>query len=38
LHFGVGNATQVDWAEITWVDGTKRRIDRPQLNHYSVVP
>ncbi len=37
LHFGVGDVARVDWAEVTWADGTKMRIDQPPLNHYSVV-
>jgi hypothetical protein len=37
LHFGLGLANQVDWAEVVWADGRKERIDQPPINRYNNV-
>jgi hypothetical protein len=37
LHFGLGAATQVDWAEVVWPDGKKERINQPLINRYKNV-
>jgi len=37
LHFGLGQANQVDWAEIVWADGGRERIERPSINRYNDV-
>jgi hypothetical protein len=34
LHFGLGRASQVDFAEVVWPDGNQTRIDRPVVNEY----
>ena len=37
LHFGLGNATQIDSAEIVWPSGSRMRIDHPAINKYHFV-
>lgn len=37
LHFGLGKATRVDRAEITWADGTKQVLEQPAVNEYHSV-
>lgn len=37
-HFGLGRAMSVDYVEITWPDGSVKRIDNPQINTLHSVP
>lgn len=37
LHFGLGHANHVDWAEVVWADGGRDRIERPAINQYNNV-
>lgn len=37
LHFGLGQSVQVDYAEVTWPDGSKTRLDGPEANEYHRV-
>ncbi|MBI1918214.1 MAG: CRTAC1 family protein [Planctomycetes bacterium] len=32
LHFGLGERTKIDWAEIRWPRGRTKRIDNPAIN------
>lgn len=36
-HFGLGETDKVDFLEITWSDGKKKRIDGPAVNKYHTV-
>ena len=40
LHFGLGNRTKVDWAEIRWPRGQREPIDNPEINklHQRTEP
>ena len=37
IHFGLGQSTNVDFAEILSPNGTVKRIESPKLNTYHVV-
>jgi hypothetical protein len=37
LHFGLGQAGQVDRVEILWADGTRTRVDNPKINEYHFI-
>jgi hypothetical protein len=37
LHFGLGDATKVDWAEVIWPDGSRQRLETPEVNHYALL-
>src|SRR5207247_8390748 len=37
VHFGLGEISQVDRAEIRWVDGRVIQLDNPALNRYHRV-
>ncbi|MFO0899072.1 MAG: CRTAC1 family protein [Pirellulales bacterium] len=37
IHFGLGKETEVQSAELTWPDGTKVTLDRPQIDRYHAV-
>lgn len=37
LHFGLGDATKVDWAEVVWPDGSKQRLQSLEISHYTRV-
>jgi hypothetical protein len=37
LHFGLGSATEVEFADIIWADGSRTRIDQPKINEYHLV-
>ncbi len=37
LHFGLGENTTIEKAEITWVDGKSQRIDNPKINTLHTV-
>ena len=37
LHFGLGQSAQVDYAEVTWPDGSKTREESPKVNEYHRV-
>ena len=34
FHFGLGASDQVEWVEIQYADGTKRRIPNPEIDRY----
>lgn len=36
-HFGLGAADSADWLEVTWPDGTVRRIEGPAIDRYHDV-
>ncbi|MCZ6795659.1 MAG: CRTAC1 family protein [Planctomycetota bacterium] len=36
-HFGLGAADSADWLEVTWLDGTVRRIEGPAIDRYHDV-
>ena len=36
-HFGLGTAESVDFIEVTWTDGTRRRINNPAINKYHKI-
>jgi len=36
-HFGLGKQTEVEALEIVWADGTKQRLERPEIDHYHRV-
>ncbi len=36
-HFGIGGNETVDYIEVTWMDGSKRRIDNPEVNRYHLI-
>jgi hypothetical protein len=36
-HFGIGTSDTVDYIEVTWMDGSKRRIDDPAINQYHLI-
>ena len=36
-HFGLGNVDAVERIEIQWTDGSRTRIERPQVDRYHVV-
>ncbi|MBI1916007.1 MAG: CRTAC1 family protein [Planctomycetes bacterium] len=38
LHFGLGERTKVDWAEIRWPRGRTERIDNPAINKLHPRP
>ncbi|HKB42489.1 MAG TPA: CRTAC1 family protein [Gemmataceae bacterium] len=38
LHFGLGERTRVDWAEVRWPSGRRQRIDNPVLNKRHELP
>jgi hypothetical protein len=37
LHFGLGQAAQVERAEVRWPDGSSIVLDRPAVNQYHLV-
>jgi enediyne biosynthesis protein E4 len=37
LHFGLGDATHVDWVEIVWPSGIMQRIDAPEVNKVNKI-
>jgi hypothetical protein len=37
LHFGLGSTAKIDRAEIIWSDGSRSKIDAPQINRYHLV-
>jgi len=37
LHFGLGGSTQVDRAEIVWVNGEKLVVSKPKVNQYHLL-
>jgi hypothetical protein len=37
VHFGLGTCTQVDHAEIVWVNGAKLVLKNPEVNRYHSV-
>ncbi|HTL16355.1 MAG TPA: ASPIC/UnbV domain-containing protein, partial [Patescibacteria group bacterium] len=37
VHFGLGNAQKVDWAEISWPGGQTTRIDAPEINRWNPI-
>ena len=36
-HFGIGDNDQVDYIEVTWINGSKKRIDNPAVNQYHLI-
>jgi hypothetical protein len=38
LHFGLGERTRIDWAEIRWPSGLHQRIHNPKINTLHRVP
>ncbi|MBK1875450.1 CRTAC1 family protein [Pelagicoccus mobilis] len=36
-HFGIGENDTVDYIEVTWMDGSKRRIENPTVNQYHLI-
>ncbi len=36
-HFGLGTAKDIDSIEITWLDGTTRRLEKPAVNQYHSI-
>lgn len=37
LHFGLGQAAQVEHAEVVWPDGSSSLLEHPALNQYHLV-
>jgi hypothetical protein len=37
VHFGIGNITQVEKAEITWPSGTVQIVENPDINRYHEI-
>lgn len=37
-HFGLGEATNVDWLEVQWPDGKRQRIEAPDINQQLELP
>jgi hypothetical protein len=37
LHFGLGNAGQVEDAEVVWPNGTATHLTRPAINQYHLL-
>lgn len=37
VHFGVGNVTQIDKAEIIWPSGITQVIESPEMNRYHTI-
>ncbi|UCE03483.1 MAG: ASPIC/UnbV domain-containing protein [Candidatus Latescibacterota bacterium] len=35
--FGLGRSASVDYLEVTWLDGTVSRLDRPAINQYHAI-
>ena len=36
-HFGLGKIEQIDSIEVTWIDGSKKRIENPDINKVHLV-
>lgn len=36
-HFGIGQTDSVDFIEVTWTDGTTKRIENPEINQYHLI-
>jgi hypothetical protein len=36
-HFGIGENDKVDYIEVTWMNGSKRRIENPTVNQYHLI-
>lgn len=36
-HFGIGSNETVDYIEVTWMDGSKKRIENPAVNQYHLI-
>jgi hypothetical protein len=37
LHFGLGQSSKVDRAEIVWPNGSQTQIEAPAINTYHVL-
>ncbi|MCZ6794802.1 MAG: CRTAC1 family protein, partial [Planctomycetota bacterium] len=37
VHFGLGATGSVEWLEVRWLNGTVRRIERPEVDRYHDV-
>ena len=37
VHFGIGQATTLDWAKIKWVDGAEMELREPSIDQWHVV-
>lgn len=37
-HFGLGEATHVDWIEVRWPDGKRQRLDQPAIKQVHRIP
>jgi hypothetical protein len=36
-HFGIGSLTKVDSIEVTWIDGTRRKLVNPTIDQYHRI-
>ncbi|MEX0332400.1 MAG: CRTAC1 family protein [Puniceicoccaceae bacterium] len=36
-HFGIGQSTTVEYIEVTWMDGSKKRLENPAINKYHLI-
>ncbi|MEM9160200.1 MAG: CRTAC1 family protein [Verrucomicrobiota bacterium] len=36
-HFGLGDQESVDWIEVIWANGKRKRIENPAVNQYHAV-
>ena len=36
-HFGIGDNVTVDYIEVTWMNGSKKRIENPVVNQYHLI-
>lgn len=36
-HFGIGDSEAVDYIEVTWMDGSKKRLENPTINQYHLI-
>ena len=36
-HFGIGSNEKVDYIEVTWMDGSQRRMENPAVNQYHLL-